>query len=185
MEGNVKKSILLSLGFVMILFLIIGTGTYAWFKWSSTASENVNVQLTADTVITFNGGTAITGNFMPVLNKEDGIIKTISITSATAGNTFSLYMNIDLLPEEFKSTSVLWAIYKDNVYINGDTFENYETGDTDIVLFEDAVVPSSSTDVYTIYYWIDGSVINSADMMNKKVKLTLYATGSNGAINEL
>ena len=179
-----KKKIILSLIGVFLLVVIVGTGTYAWFKWRSTAEENVNVNLTASSIITFIGGTDIVGELEPVLNKEDGVMKQIKITSDVPGNSFNLYMKINSLPDELKDSTFLWAIYKGNTYIGGDSFINYNTGD-DITLLNNVEISSDSTDIYKIYYWIDGSVVNNSNMMNKTVKLSLYATGNSGTVNEI
>ncbi len=182
--NNKRKRILLSLIGMFLFVVMFGTGTYAWFKWRSTAEQNVNVNLTASSTITFIGGPDIIGELEPVLNKEEGVLKQIKITSDIPGNRFSLYMKINSLPDELKNSTFLWAIYKGNEYIDGDNFENYNNDDN-IVLLSDVQISSDSTDVYNIYYWIDGSVVNNSNMMNKTVKLSLYATGESGVINEI
>ncbi len=182
--NNKRKRILLSLSGMFLATVMLGTGTYAWFKWRSTAEQNVNVNLTASSTITFIGGTDIVGELEPVLNKEDGTLKKIEITSDTPGNRFSLYMKINSLPDELKNSTFLWAIYKGDEYIDGDSFENYNNNDN-IVLLNDVQISSESKDEYNIYYWIDGSVVNNNNMMNKTVNLSLYATGESGAINEI
>lgn len=181
---NNNKKIIILLSSIFLLVVIAIAGTYAWFKWRSTAEQNVNVNLTASSVITFIGGHDIIGELKPVLSKEKGTIKRIKVTSDMPGNRFNLYMKINELPEELKDSTFLWAIYKGSTYIDGDNFENYNNDDN-IILLNNVQIPSDSTDVYNIYYWIDGSVINNNEMMNKTVKLSLYATGESGAINEI
>lgn len=179
-----KKKIITILSLSVLPLLVVSAGTYAWYIWQTNNTQNISISLTASSTITFNGGTDIVGQLEPVLDKEDGIVKTISITSDASGNSFNLNMKINSLPSELKSTSFLWAIYKGNELIDSDNFSTYNNNDN-IVLLNNREISSSSTDTYTIYFWINGNVSNNANMMNKTVSLSLYATGETGSVNEI
>lgn len=179
-----KNKRIITLLLLVLPLIVVSAGTYAWYVWQTNDNQNVSVSLTASSSITFNGGTDLVGELEPVLYKEDGIIKTISITSDTSGNNFNLYMKINSLPDELKSTSLLWAVYNDDEFINGDNFSTYNNNDN-IVLLSDREISSNSTDTYTIYFWIDGNVLNNNNMMNETISLSLYATGEISSVNEI
>ena len=75
--------------------------------------------------------------------------------------------------------------YIGNTLIDSDDFHSYNTGDTDILLLDNVLIPNGSTDTYTMYFWIDASVPNNANMANKIVELSIHATGTSGAIFEV
>ena len=170
---------------IVVLILLLGGATYAWYVWNSSSEENINVSLTASSVITFDGGPDISGELEPVLTKEEGIIKEFSITSASFGDRFSLYMDIKSLPNEYKQTYFYWAIYNGNTLIESDDFHSYNTGDTDILLLDNVLISNGSTDTYTIYFWIDASVPNDSNIAGKTVELSIHATGTSGAVLEV
>lgn len=63
---------------ICILFITLG-GTFAWYIWKSTTNAIVNLNVCTPTVY-FAGGEVINGkNFMPVLDKKDGIRKEIDV----------------------------------------------------------------------------------------------------------
>ena len=97
-----KKKIITILSLSVLPLLVVAAGTYAWYIWQTNNTQNISISLTASSTITFNGGTDIVGQLEPVLDKEDGIVKTISITSDASGNSFNLNMKINSLPSELK-----------------------------------------------------------------------------------
>ena len=182
MKNN--KKIILSIFGVLITISLIGTGTYAWFKWRTSLEQTVNVNLTATSVISFAGGQDITGILDPVYNYKEGISKNIKITSELPGSTFNLYFKINGLPEELKESFFLWAIYKGDEYIDGDNFENYNVNDN-IPLLLNRSIPVNTFDTYTLYLWLDATEDIDPSVGNKTVSLSLYATGDSGTVNEL
>ena len=181
---NNKKKIIISLTSIFLLVVIASVGTYAWFKWRTTLEQTVNVNLTASSVITFIGGPDITGYLDPAYNYFDGTKKDVKITSELPGSTFNLYMKINELPDELKESFFLWAIYKGDEYIDGDNFENYNVNDN-IPLLLNREITTNKYDEYTLYLWLDATVDYDSTIANKRVELSLYATGESGTVNEL
>ena len=179
-----KKKIIVSLVGLFLFIAVVGTGTYAWFKWRTTLEQNVNVNLTASSVITFIGGPDITGYLDPAYNYFDGTRKDVKITSELPGSKFNLYMKINKLPDELKESWFLWAIYKGDEYIDGGNFENSNVGDN-VVLLLNRDIPVDTFDTYSLYLWLDAEVDYDSSIANKTVDLSLYATGDSGSINEL
>lgn len=179
-----KKKIIISLTSLFLLVVIASVGTYAWFKWRTTLEQTVNVNLTATSVITFIGGPDINGYLDPAYNYFDGTRKDVKITSELPGSTFNLYFKINELPDELKETWFLWAIYKGDEYIDGDNFSTYNVNDN-IPLLLNRTIPVDEYDTYSLYLWLDGEVDYDSSIANKRVSLSLYATGDNGSVNEL
>ena len=181
---SLKKRFVLSIIGVFLLIMLVGTATYAWFKWRSTAQENVNVNLTVTSVITFIGGPDINGYLDPAYSYLGGTRKDVKITSELPGSTFNLYMKINKLPDELKEDFFLWAIYKGNEYIEGGNFDNSNAGDN-VTLLLDREIPVDTYDTYSLYLWLDAEEDYDSSIANKIVDFSLYATGNNGAVNEV
>ncbi len=180
---NKRKIIITSTGLFLLVVIAI-TGTYTWFKWRTTLEQTVNVNLTATSVISFAGGTDITGYLDPVYDYNNGTKKDIRITSELPGSTFNLYLKVNTLPEELQEDFFLWAIYKGDTYIDGGNFENVSENDN-IVLLLNRSIPVDTFDTYSLYLWLDANEDISPSVGGKRVDFDLYATGESGTVNEL
>ena len=179
-----KKKIIISLTSLFLLVVVASVGTYAWFKWRTTAEETVNINLTATSVITFVGGTDITGVLEPARSYREGIKKEVRITSELPGSTFNLYLKINSLPEGLKGSFFIWTVYKGNENVGSGNFANASVGDNVVILLNRSI-PANTYDTYTLYLWLDASAeINPNNIGNNVVDFDLYATGDSGSVNE-
>lgn len=179
------NKVLLIAGIIVGLVLIGGL-TYAYYRWSSSDNQRamVKVKVEGGTTVYFDGGTDISGTLYPTLTKEEGIIKTVSVSADSEDSMFSLWLKIEELPDELKDSSFIWEIWK-----NGENWDAYDfseesildytdNGTTDLHLVLDEPV-GTTTDTYTIYFWINGNVDNDVNMGGKKFNFELYASGVN------
>ena len=183
MKKNDKNKIIMSVVGIISLVIVVATATYAWYVWHSSANQNVNFRLTATSTITFYGGTDIERILEPVFDKEDGIVKTIRISSTASGDEFSLYLNLNVLPGELEDASFKWAIYKGNQLINNSDFGGAAQGDV-VTLLTDEEISTDEYDEYTLYLWLDAYEDNNYSMSGQTVDFDLYATGNSGVLDE-
>ena len=183
MKKNDKNKIVISVVGIISLVIVVATATYAWYVWHSSSSQNVNINLTASSTITFYGGTDIEGILEPVYDKEDGIVKTIRISSNATGDEFSLYLKLNTLPSDLEDASFKWAIYKGNQLINNGDFGGTAQGDV-VTLLTDEEISTDEYDEYTLYLWLDANEDNDYSMSGQTVDFDLYATGNSGVLDE-
>ena len=189
---NYKKNVIVSILVVLLIIVVFSSTTYAVYKWRSTYGLNVNVNVTDNVIVTFNGGTNITGRLIPVDSPRYGIDKFISVKSNLPSNdTFSLFLKINKLPDELKTDSFKWKLTNGNdIDVSGSftpiSMNDYiDSGTGDMLLLENQPVPFRYNLKLHLYIWIDGTVDNATSMQNKSVDFDLYATGtSNGEFVE-
>lgn len=193
-----NRKMLITMFIICALVLIIG-GTTAWYVWSS-GEENktvINATMGSATVV-FNGGTDLTGqNLKPVVNKEDGIVKTITVQTKndTLNNiSFNLYLDLLSLPDELKDETFKYELYEGATLVTSGNFEEAttvectansteETPINHIVLVNNKTI-STTLSTYTLYIWIDGTVDNDPSMAGKDFHFVLHADGQNAAFVE-
>ena len=123
---NKKKIIILTSVIVLLVILLLG-GTYAWYIWSTSSEDEVQVLagLDAATVV-YTGGSNITGvRLKPTETKEEGIVKNIKIFSKEEVYytlKFNLYLDILSLPEGLKDASFKYSFYKDDTLVKEGSF---------------------------------------------------------------
>ena len=167
-----KKNLFIILFIGVIVIAASSYATYSWFKWRSSSSDAITVNLSGGSTVTFTSGPDIVGSLSPVANYDDGIMKEVRVTSNTSGNTFNLYLSVNEIADELRDESFKWAIYNGNTYIDGGNFSNVNAGD-EITILSNRIIPNGTEDVYYVYFWIDSNVENSSDMINKNVDMTL------------
>ena len=186
---NKKKNIIYLIIFIVLLFLVVGA-TYTWFKWRSSNNTNVRITInnTSDLVITFDGGSNVTGALEPTLTKEEGIVKNFSASTNGLDVPMNIWLKLNTLPDALKDSTFKWELYRDSVYLNGGSFNVSEIttrtsgNTTDYNLINNNIVGSTTAN-YTLYLWIDGNVNNNIDMASKSFDFDLYATVSSEDFN--
>ena len=177
---------------VLILFIV---GSYAFFSWGSNANSNTNVSfdVVAETVyIEYDAGSDITGaNLYPVDDKSDGISKTITVKTDKVVQskpvTFNLYLDLTSVPTALLHSSFKWAVYTGNNLVSSGNLTdstvscNKNSAVNHIVLFSNEKVTTTEKK-YVLYLWIDGTVNNPDDMMNKSFEFNLHADGNNALL---
>ena len=187
-----KKGLIIGL---IILTIVVVGATYAYYMWKSTSNINVSVKL-GGCVVTFNGGSNITGSLVPVAAKESGIKKDVTVKATESGSTMSLYLTLTTIPSELKDKSFTYELYYNgSTLVKKGNFAAYNassntsgityasSGTTTLTLFTDRAV-NTTTDKYTLYLWINGKdYTNPKAMQSKTFSFNLYATGKNATLN--
>ena len=198
---NNKKKIFISVVIVLILCAIVVSATYAVYRWRSTYGLNVNITVNDNIVITFNGGTNITGRLIPTDVTKDMdkiIVKEMTIKSnLPTDGTYNLYLKTNELPSAIQDESFKWLLtdcdYIDDSYcgedinISGDfsassmsEYRDQTTGD--LLLLDSSNIPFRKKLHLYLYLWIDGTVDNDISMGGNHIDFDLYATGTDGSL---
>ena len=166
---------------VCTLILLVG-GTLAYYTWKSTSNAVVNAEVCTPEVY-FSGGANVTAtDLVPVLTKEEGIVKNITVNKKSACNsnvTMNLYLDLETLPTELADSSFVYELYKNGTKVTNGNFASKTQGET-ITLVSNTTV-NTTKDTYTLYIYINGNSDNPATMANKTFNFKLHADGS-GAI---
>ena len=173
-----KRNIYLIIGIILTVTIVIMLTTYAMYQWNS--STTTDVSLTVDGIrILYKKGPDIYGRtIVPILDKEEAIIKEIEVTLNKSGDlipTNNFYLDIIKLDEGLKDITFVWEFYKNDELLNSNNFSLVNQGST-LNLTEDQEV-STTTDIYTLYLWIDGNMSNPNTMQSQNYHFVLRADG--------
>ncbi len=171
-----KKYMIIGI-FILMITLVGGVGTYAWFTWKSTSNTSLtmNVGKLADVIFT-SGNNISTSTLSPVFNYTDGEVTTFSINNKDTTGTIINYgvnLNITSIATELKSTSLKYVLLKNNTIVQEGDFSTISTGSTTI--YSDSISTSGTTN-YKFYLYIDGNIENNTSMINKTLSGTLTVT---------
>ena len=190
--NNNKKKVYIITGVSLLLLLVIISGTYAWYTWTTSNSDVTNIVADVGAAtVTFDGGSDISANLRPVSDKSKGIVKNINVKADTEGLVFNMYLDITSIDTDLKDESFRYELYKGNTKVKEGNFsDSYLTSNTvtctknntnHIVLLTNESISTSKTS-YTLYIWIDGeNYTNPNTMMNKTFSFKLHADGE-GAV---
>ena len=181
MDKSNKKKIIISVTSIIALVIVVASATYAWWVWQSNSANDVTINLTGSSVVTFHGGTDVSGTLTPVKNMFNSyVMKEISVVSTTEGNSYTLYLQLTTLPTALKSESFLWELKSGSLTYGSGNFSSYSQGDT-ITIYEGQAL-LVQRDLY-LYFWIDGKNFdNPAAMAGQSFYFNLYATGSDSSL---
>lgn len=173
-----SRAFVIVLSLVFIVLLII-SGVYAWFTWSSSGTvsgdANLNMSIGENTAVTFAGGNEINAAMTPVYSYIDGEKTTFTLTNkATAKEVrMNVYLNIDGMDNELKNSSFKYVLLDgSNNVINTGDFTSHKVGET-VLITELYEVPYGSSN-YTFIVFIDGNMENSTNMTNKSFSGSVY-----------
>ena len=190
--NNNKKKVYIITGVSLLLLLVIISGTYAWYTWTTSNSDVTNIVADVGAAtVTFDGGSDISANLRPVSDKSKGIVKNINVKADTEGLVFNMYLDITSIDTDLKDESFRYELYKGDTKVKEGNFsDSYLTSNTvtctknntnHIVLLTNESISTSKTS-YTLYIWIDGeNYTNPNTMMNKTFSFKLHADGE-GAV---
>ena len=174
---------------ILLLTLVIGTGTLAWIVWSSNDNTKMDVTIGELADVSFKTGSDINiGNLSPSFYYDDGALTEFSIRKknglTTTLNT-SIYLDITSIDDELKNDSfkyVLLSSTDGNTYnevVNG-SFKDASIGKLSIVT--DSPLADGKT-YYKLYIWIDGNSENNETMQGRSMKASLNVEVATPAVN--
>lgn len=182
-----KKVIATILGVVALIVVVAGT-TAAWFTWQTTSGQQTAVGFTVagltDTISTNanEASSTLTGTLTPVNNKNNGLVKTFTVTKTAgfAGNAYlSFTLGLTTFPAGLSHASLKWQFVSvvDSVETtlgNGD-FSGQTQGGSFKLLTSPATrhTLTTATNTYKLYIWIDGTQSNPSTMQNQDYNFTL------------
>ena len=187
-----KKYISISIIFVLFLLLVGISATYAFFtrRVESSAEKTKSDVLTGVLDIDFITNKYIHNTNTQLINDEDIFEKadksmfTIqrSVESTVDNIFYNLHLDILILPEEFKSKYVKWALYNtDNpdstsVPMSKGTFENI--GNIKKIQLNQTSIDLQKNDKhnYTLYMWLSYSDIENQNyLLEKELEVKISA----------
>ena len=174
---------------ILLLTMVIGTGTLAWIVWSSKDNTKMNVTIGDLADVSFKSGNDINiSNLSPSFYYDDGALTEFSIRKkkglTTELNT-NIYLDITSISNELKNDSfkyVLLSSSDGNTYneVISSSFKDASVGKLDIVT--DSPLTDGKT-YYKFYIWIDGNNENNETMQGKSLKGTLNVDVSTPSVN--
>ena len=174
---------------ILLLTLVIGTGTLAWIVWSSKDNTKMNVTIGDLADVSFKTGNDINiSNLSPSFYYDDGALTEFSIRKkkglTTELNT-NIYLDITSISDELKNDNfkyVLLSSSDGNTYneVISSSFKDASVGKLDIVT--DSPLTDGKT-YYKFYIWIDGNNENNETMQGKSLKGTLNVDVSTPPVN--
>ena len=189
---NNKAKIYMIFGLIVLVIVVIVSGTYAYYVWTTSDSDTTKIVAgIGAATVTFDGGSDISANLRPVSDKSKGIVKNISVKGDTTGLVFNMYLDITSIDTGLKDISFRYELYKGTTKVKEGNFsDSYLTSNTvtcsknntnHIVLLTNESISMSKTS-YTLYIWIDGeNYTNPNTIMNKTFSFKLHADGE-GAV---
>ena len=174
---------------ILLLTMVIGTGTLAWIVWSSKDNTKMNVTIGDLADVSFKSGNDINiSNLSPSFYYDDGALTEFSIRKkkglAMTLNT-NIYLDITSISDELKNDSfkyVLLSSSDGNTYneVISSSFKDASVGKLSIVT--DSPLTDGKT-YYKFYIWIDGNNENNETMQGKSLKGTLNVDVSTPPVN--
>ena len=176
---------------ILLLTMVIGTGTLAWIVWSSKDNTKMNVTIGDLADVSFKTGNDINiSNLSPSFYYDDGALTEFSVRKkkglTTELNT-SIYLDITSISDELKNDNfkyVLLSSSDGNTYneVISSSFKDASIGKLSIVT--DTPLTDGKT-YYKFYIWIDGNNENNETMQGKSLKGTLNVEVSTPPVNAI
>ena len=176
---------------ILLLTMVIATGTFAWIVWSSKDNTKMNVTIGDLADVSFKTGNDINiSNLSPSFYYDDGALTEFSIRKkkglTTELNT-NIYLDITSISDELKNDNfkyVLLSSSDGNTYneVISSSFKDASVGKLSIVT--DTPLTDGKT-YYKFYIWIDGNNENNETMQGKSLKGTLNVEVSTPPVNAI
>ena len=178
-----KKYMIIGI-FILMITLVGGVGTYAWFTWKSTSNTSLTMTIGKMADVTFSSGNDISTNKLaPVYNYTDGEKTTFIINNRDTTNTFLKYkilLDITSIADELKSTNLKYKLLSNNTILAEGNISTFANGSTN-TLYEDTL--NTGVTDFVFYLYIDGNEENNLNMMNKQLNGTLKVTTESSPVN--
>lgn len=170
---------------ILLIGLIIGVGTYAWFTWTSTDNTKVTLSVGRLADVTFDKGPDINiNNLAPVFNYYDGVSTTFSINNRDTSGALLSYivkLKINNIDEELKNGSFKFVLvdHDTNKIVKEGSFEE-AVNNQYLKLTSQSLKNGISN--FDFYIYIDGNIENDSNMMNKSFSGTLEVIAEDNTI---
>ena len=174
---------------VLLLCLVMLTGTLAWIVWSSNDSTKMNVTIGELADVSFKTGSDINiGNLSPSFYYDDGALTEFIIRRKKGLNTTlntSIYLDITSIDDELKNDNFKYILLSSDdgdVYneISSGSFKDVTVGKLTLV---DRTSLSDGKTYYKLYIWIDGNNENNETMQGRSMKASLNVEVATPAVN--
>ena len=156
--------------FVILLILVIGGATYAFFLGSIKGTNNVNTNSKKFEIL-FTGDESLAGNLYMTSSKTDDYKRTVKVKTGQGSvqAKLNLYINIEEISENLAVQGFVWEVYGyqngTQVFSNSGTFagKSADTGNNIIDLTDFTTHPYTITEdetTFDVYLWLDGSKVD-------------------------
>lgn len=181
----------------LILAVVGGVSTYAWYVWNTSEEEQTKIVTSVGAAtVYYDSGASITGQKLkPVEDKSQGIVKEINVKSNVTNDLrFNLYLDINSLDAGLHHSSFRFAFYEGETLIKEGNFSdeylvepNIKSCDINgvnhIILLQNKEI-TKTLSTYTLYIWIDGTVDNPESMQSQNFDFVLHADGEDAVLKE-
>lgn len=154
---------------IVLICLIILTGTYAWFTWNSPENTELTMTIGKLADVTFASGNDINAGLTPVYNYYDGISTTFSINNRdTSGaiTTYQVKFNITSIDAELISNQVKYVLVKNEEIVSEGDLSSASNGSP--IVIETSTIASGTTS-YVFYLYLDGNEEDDTAMIGKSI----------------
>lgn len=167
---------------ILLMTLVIGTGTYAWLTWSSPSSTNMTVTIGNIADVIFGNGKEInTTNLAPVFTSDQGEKTNFSIVkrkNAQSTNiSYTVTLDIISIADELKTSSFKYVLLNKNTNTVVSTGDFSTVTNSSTITLYSGILSGTRIDHDFIIY-IDGNEENNINMMNKTFKASLDVSAS-------
>ena len=172
-----KQDLFLIIGIILMIILVISMGTYAFVSWRSKNDDNgLNTKIGNIATVKFDNGVTLSSNTLsPVLNYEDGISATFSISKTIDTTIYTkLYLSINELSDKLKSNNLKYALLSsldEEKYTKIAAGDFSKTKDNELIILENQE-QDTTTIYYKLYIYIDGT-INNGNVQNNTINLSI------------
>lgn len=167
---------------ILLMTLVIGTGTYAWLTWSSPSSTNMTVTIGNIADVIFGNGKEInTTNLAPVFTSDQGEKTNFSIVkrkNAQSTNiSYTVTLDIISIADELKTSSFKYVLLNKNTNTVVSTGDFSTVTNSSTITLYSGILSGTRVD-YDFIIYIDGNEENNTNMMNKTFKASLDVSAS-------
>lgn len=170
-----KKQFIYIVAIVLLLIVTISGATFAFFS-SYNATGNILNANASDFGVDFEQGDPIDGALELASNKNDpGVQKTevnIKMKSGSPYAKATVFFNIEEMTSNLAVEGFIWEVVgvRNNVetYYRQGNFQGYDaTNNRTVNLVEDYTLTEETT-TFTIYFWLNGALIQDTNILNSQ-----------------
>lgn len=158
---NRKKSIIISIGVVLLIVVIVAGVTSAYLA-AITNEEQVDAG-SGMLGINYSAPDDITGILNASSDRSGGLLSvaTASLESGSEEALFNMYVTPTALSDNLKIKAFKWEVVVDGTVINYGDFSDASIGVGTPIKVVNGYKLSTTTTTFNIYIWLDASLITS------------------------